>query len=80
MMLPPGRAMLPAKASSQRRSAPAKTIGIVELAARSDSAAEVLFVTLRLIDSPTSSVASVESRSDRPSANRHSIAMFWPSM
>jgi hypothetical protein len=57
-----------------------KTIGIVEVAffaARAETVPPMVAMTSTL--RPTSSAASAGSRSYWPSAQRYSIATFWPS-
>ena len=78
--LPPGRLRLATKPTLTGKSLPVKTIGIIDVAALAASAgrsppAAMITATCRF----TRSVAMPGNRSNCPSAQRNSIAIFWPS-
>ena len=78
--LPPGRFRLATSPSATGSPAMKKTIGIVVVAAFSASTAGVVDVTITATWRRTRSAANAGSRSLRPSAQRYSIAKFWPSI
>jgi hypothetical protein len=80
VMFPPGRARLAAKPLATGSPNAAATIGTVAVALRAAATAEVEFVTISSAPALTSSSVSAVSRSYFPSAWRHSMARFRPSV
>ena len=78
--LPLGRLRLLTSPALTGSTVATKTIGIVDVAAFAASAPLDALPTITKTSRRTRSAASARSRSKSPSAQRYSIAIFWPSM